>query len=344
MILIPEQTDKYQAIRKDSLGFTSSDNFCCIENSEVALEKLNELVSIDLNLLEYNKMTYGCLLDEVGKIIDVIKIILLEDCLVAFLGANSGAQSWLDAKLSSYLITNHKFAKEIVGVEGPYAWRLLKDIFGYEITGLQYLRAISIELDGHDFIVMRDSISGEYGYRILMSKTALESLTTKITANENAKNKILEPLDDRLQRLLSAEVRLATLGSVFKPHSCPIANETRWLVDFNKESFLGKAELEKQVQDFEYRLVPVVFTDEVPDLSVDVTSFSVTFAGENIGYMSVIYYSPILSKQIGYAYIEKEYAYTNVDAFKVNADGLTYSITTKNSPLLTTESSNVTIS
>ncbi|NLB64589.1 MAG: hypothetical protein GX801_10885 [Fibrobacter sp.] len=228
-----EQLDKYNAIREDSLVFKCSDGLCLVKNSDEAVEKFNELVSIDLDLLEYNKISYAYLLNDQAKVIDVIKIVLLEEYFVVLHSDNDVVRAWLKDNLEEFLAEENNLYSELLGVEGPYAWRLLKEVFGYEITGLQYLRVISLDLEEHSFTVLRESISGEYGYKILMSKDAYGVLAQKLEESEELKIKSIENLDKTLQNILGAEVRIPLMDSFFKENSCPVENETRWLIDFN---------------------------------------------------------------------------------------------------------------
>lgn len=130
----------------------------------------------------------------------------------------------------------------ILGLEGPFAWDLLKQVFEAQLTGLPFQGVASSAWSGEQILVSRTGYTGEYGYKFHLApdlaKKAWEVLVQEappigFQALEVAMLEMRQPM---LHRELSTDGNVIACG--FNP-----------MVEIDKDDFVGKEALTAQREE-----------------------------------------------------------------------------------------------
>jgi len=338
----------YWAAREKAIMFYPKFRIYEFPEGEETFQCLSNLVAGRVFYLEPNKMLHSLILDEDGKIVDIVYVMMFEDkfwLLTSY--DNPKVKSYIEKVMSGVEITELTDEWKIVGIEGPYSWRVVKSIISWDIVGLPYLRFLESQIGDNEVVVTRSGITGEYGYRIFVRKEALEQALQKISEFEEFDlAEVTEDIYDEMFHLLSAEVRFPTYGYMVDSGGSPIAYELRWMIDFRKESYLGKEKIEKMKFEYEKRLVGIVCEEK--DLSEDevkniVQHGKIYIEDLRVGEVKKFLYSLKLGRYIGFGLFNKEWGYAGISEYYIKINDRKINMKTVSTPFFVTESNNVTI-
>ena len=193
-----------------------------------------------------------------------------------------------------------------VQVQGPKAKDVVRELVGDEVLGVKYYWTLDTEIDGIPVVISRTGWTGEIGYEIYL---------TDPSRGDDLWNKIMEagrPHD--IRPIAPCEARRIEAG-IFNYNS-DISLDTNpfevtgleRLVEEQDADYIGKAALERiRVEGVTRKLVGV----EVPGepLPFEIPDFRPALhAGQVVGRVTDLIWSPRLERNIGYVWMPIELA------------------------------------
>lgn len=345
---VNEWLEPYTSLRSSALMYDAQWTILEFLDQDGTLEFISWLVAGRDLLLEPNRAIHTMLLDEDGQIIDLVYILALDDRYWLLVNPeNELSKPWIESRAADKGVSFEDVTatQSVVVVEGPYSWKVIKPIVGFEVTGLSYLRSMTFEWNGVPMIALRTSITNEYGFRIFAPSESARGLKEAILA-EKQEIALFESGDrDLVASALataSAEVRFPRFGLTVRPASDPISNELRWMVDWTKGDFVGRNGVLGLSESVPHTIVGFLMPrgTKIEDTAALLSS-KITIEGEVIGEVHQVVWSPYLGQYFGYADLEREWAYAGNPAYVLSATSGDIPIETCSTPFFLTESARV---
>ena len=188
-------------------------------------------------------------------------------------------------------------------IQGPKSKLVMQSLFGDEVLELAYYYFLERDLDGIPVIVTRTGWTGEVGFEIyLRDGSRGEELWDRVMAAGKPYNiSATGPSDIR-----RIEAGILNYGIDVTLDTNPYEAGLGWLVDLEQEAdFVGKEALRRiKAKGAKRKLVGVEIAGDPLDLNM--TPWSVSVDGREVGRVTSAVYSPRLEKNIGYAMVPIE--------------------------------------
>lgn len=189
-------------------------------------------------------------------------------------------------------------------VQGPKSKAVVQALFGDEVLKLPYYYFLETELDGIPVVVTRTGWSGEVGFEIYLrdSSRGVELWDRVMAAGRPYNIAPTGPSDIR-----RIEAGILNYGIDMTLDTNPYEVALGWLVDLDQDAdFIGKEALRRiKAKGVTRKLVGVEISGDPLDLNM--TSWTVTADGAEVGRVTSAVYSPRLEKNIGYAMVPLEF-------------------------------------
>ena len=188
-------------------------------------------------------------------------------------------------------------------IQGPKSKLVMRSLFGDEVLELAYYYFLERDLDGIPVIVTRTGWTGEVGFEIyLRDGSRGEELWDRVMAAGKPYNiSATGPSDIR-----RIEAGILNYGIDVTLDTNPYEAGLGWLVDLEQEAdFVGKEALRRiKAKGAKRKLVGVEIAGDPLDLNM--TPWSASWDGREVGRVTSAVYSPRLKKNIGYAMVPIE--------------------------------------
>lgn len=334
-----EWINAYKNLRENFIVYHSESNIIKVDFSDEIIEYISKFISGNDIVLEPGRAIYTSLLNDNGQIIDFVYVMMFED-FYWFLPSRKESNSYIISELKE----NGFNPVEIndvynISLDGPYCWKLLKNIAGYEITGLNYLHFMNFNLEEKEYLLFRAGVTNEYGFKIFVKKDEFENLFKKIKDESNNLNPCYindNELKKTVINLATKEVRFPVLENIYNFDNSPLENELKWMIDLQKKDFKGKNSIIKSKNNISEKVIAfVIDTNEDNKLKVD---DKIYFEEEELGKILNIQYSPSLRKRFGYAIIKTSYAFSGAEYMACDCENKKVLIRISSTPLFLTKS------
>ncbi len=172
---------EYKAIR-DSVAISDNCHYGKFRVSGAdALDVVNRLVMADIARLAIGRATWTFMLKDDGQqLCDVYVVCAGDEYLIFSEGvAPEVVKTQLESAADGHSAKVQDQTQEmaLIGLDGPYAWELLKDLVGVRVLGLRYLEFLEKQpLGNGDAYVIRAGKTGEFGYQILVPSAQAASV------------------------------------------------------------------------------------------------------------------------------------------------------------------------
>ena len=308
-IYITSIKDEHFAVRKDAGVFDVSHMSFFSIIGDGAIDFLNSLVVTELKNKKFGCATYTLVCNENGGIIDDV-IVYKKNEREFFMMANAGndekIKNWFekhnDSRLKIILLPTVSLA-----LQGSKSVELVKNIFSFEecqkILALEYYSFCEIR----DMVVARTGYTGEIGFEFMIpaSSEAVLSLWNKL------KELGVKVCGLGARDILRLEAGYPLYGHEMTDDINPLDAGLKWVIDFEKENFIGKKAL---VSLNESSLGRALVGIELNDRRAIPRHGNEIFHGdERIGYITSGSYSFFLDKTVAFALIDKKYADIGTD-------------------------------
>jgi len=278
-------------------------------SKEKAIETFNWLLPNDYSKIFPGKIIYSTMLAEDGGVIDDLLVMSITETFYHIVVNSANIDKdygWIKAKIEKNGIkvenVSDKFA--IIALQGPNAYKLLENDFGYKVSEMKSFTVKSFQYKGKELTVSRTGYTGEDGFELIIENSMATSLFEELL--EKGKKNGLIPCGLGCRDTLRLEAALPLYSQELDEKHSPLQAMINWSVKLNKPyDFIGKkAIIEGQNTLFS----DVMIGFEVIGRSIPRTDMEIlNDKDEKIGYVTSGTFSPTLKKNLGIAYIKKEY-------------------------------------
>ena len=286
---------------------------CVVEGTDAAIF-LNYILTRDLVSASVGQGRYSVMCNERGGIIDDLVVFRLgeEQFLLVYNASNRKKDyAWVIDHARSFQSQITDISDEVVmfAVQGPKAVNALQSIADTDLSGIRYYRGSWMTLGEEEVFVSRTGYTGEDGFEIFLWDTPL----AKSERAERLWQTILEagqefgikPCGLGARDTLRIEAGMCLYGNDIDENTTPVEAGMDFVVQFEKEDFIGKEALLKQKAEGVRRVLVGIRALErgIPRAGGKIIS-----QGKEIGQLTSGTFSPLLRYGIGMGYVPPEYA------------------------------------
>lgn len=331
--------EEYKAVRENVLLVDYSHMAIVSVMGDDAWALVNYIASADVSIIRDEQGIYSLLLNDEGMIRGDVYILCSSEGYY-LLSENLSAQDIIDT-LNKALEKSDKLdiqdAPEIksmdeddwrtIMLEGPYAWEVMAEIYGFDVIGLPYHEYMNTD---DDLMVFRCGKHGEFAYQMIGPQSALAELWHKL--QDVGEKYLLKTGGLDYQKM----VRVENTGwdeSLFARYSRnPVELQMQWAIQYDKDDFIGKNAVEElSLQKARQKLVGIIPTTEGSVLKAEDKVF---VNDREVGFIVTSVFSPAAQGCIALALIDSEYALSDIDGFTVQTSQGSVSAKTKSVPFI----------
>lgn len=329
----------YKAARENIVLVDYSHMSIVSVTGEDAWLLVNHLASADISIIRDEQGLYTLLLNEDGSIWGDGCVLCTDEGY--FILSESRSYSEIIERLNSILESsqdlNIQETPEIsameaqkwgaILLEGPYAWEILSEIYGFDIIGLPYHEYMTTD-DG--LITFRCGKHGEFAYLLVGEQQQLVEIWEQLLEKGDKYQLKTAGLD--YQNVLRIE-NPCWDASIYQHYSCnPVELQMQWAIQFDKEDFIGKSAVEAlSSAGAERKLVGMLPLGECHDIAAD---DQVLVDGAQVGVIVKGVYSPAAQSYIALALIDRQYAWSDIAGFDIQTRNGNINAKTHNVPFL----------
>jgi aminomethyltransferase len=212
---------------------------------------------------------------------------------------------WIAAHATGATVKDVASEVCLLGVDGPFAWEVLKELTGVRILGLRYLEAMPDQkLGGIATDIIRAGKTGEYGYVLKCRAEDCGALHAKLL--EVGQPFHVAACGSEVVDLCKLENRFT---NVFKEGAAAknvLELNCRLQVSSDKGDYVGREAIEQSISEgISRRLIGLSMEGAEPPAE----GSAVSYKGDPIGELVSAGYSWTLGVPIGLAMLSSDYAY-----------------------------------
>lgn len=274
-----------------------------------ALLFLNHLLTNDVSRIADHQIQYAIMLYENGGTVDDVLVYRFSEnhFWVIVNAANRHKDvEWMKSHTDGFNVHLRDLSDEYseLALQGPASVDILKAAAGEAAEQLKFFRFIeSIDINGIDCLVSRTGYTGEDGFELYVRNEHATDLWRYLI--DLGKDFGLKPAGLGCRDTLRFEACLPLYGHELSPDITPLEAGLDRFVKLDKDDFIGKDALVKQVEAG----IPRKLTGfEMIDRGIPRGGYDITADGNKIGTVTTGYFSPSLNKNIGLGLIDSRYA------------------------------------
>lgn len=214
-----------------------------------------------------------------------------------------------------------------ISLEGPYAWELLSEIYGFDVIGLPYHEYMNTD-DG--LIAFRCGRHGEFSYLLVGEQQQLVEVWKQLVDKGDKYQLKIGGLD--FQQVVRIE-NPCWDASIYQNHTRnPLELQMQWAIQYDKENFIGKSAVEEFSRSgIERKLVGIMALAGSGDIAAE---SKVLVDGIEVGVIVKGGYSPARQSYIALALIDSQYAWSDIAGFTLRTSEGDIAAITHNLPFL----------
>jgi len=271
---------------------------------------LNYIITNNVSKLRRNDAQYSVMCNEHGGIIDDFVVYRLDfnKFLVVFNASNRETDyNWLLSHTQAFEVMISDISDDVAmfAAQGPRAAGMLQKISTADLTKIERFRCTDSKLADVDVFMSRTGYTGEDGFEIFVWNASLSKPESAIRLWREilkaGEPYAIKPCGLGARDTLRLEAGLCLYGNDIDESTTPLEARLSFVVDFEKESFIGKDSLTKQKSgEIERRRVGIKMIGRgIPRPGFDICSDD----DVKIGYVTSGSFSPLLEYGIGIGYI-----------------------------------------
>ena len=321
--------EEHQAVRTNAGLFDVSHMGEIELTGKDVLSNLQYLVTNNVARLKIGQVIYTPMCNCEGGIIDDLLIYRLSNAKYMMVVNASNIEkdyNWVRKNITGDTeIKNISNEYALLALQGPQSTNILDKITDTDLNSIEYYCFKKGKLAGIEAIISRTGYTGELGYELYCNPDDVEKLWRKIM--KIGKNYGILPVGLGARDTLRLEKKYCLYGNDINEYRHPLEAGLSWTVHFSKGDFIGKESLLKYKESgYKQKLVGFKLIDrgiprhgykiivekesEINNNREDVDNINnerKDKAAVEIGEVTSGSYSPTLNKNIGLAYLNKDY-------------------------------------
>jgi aminomethyltransferase len=190
-----------------------------------------------------------------------------------------------------------------LAVQGKDALLTLQKLTDVDLSQIKFYWFTDGELAGVPMIISATGYTGEPGFELYFDRKYSEEVWNKVF--EAGKEFDIAPIGLGARDSLRLEKKYCLYGNDIDETTNPIEAGLGWITKLDKGDFIGKEAIAKVKEEgIKRKLMGFV----VEERMIPRHGYAVKKAGKEIGQVTSGAFSPVLEKNIGLAYIAKEFA------------------------------------
>ena len=322
--------NEYFAIRTKAALLDISPLYKYIIEGPDAQEYLHQLVTRNINICKVGQVMYTPWCDEDGKVIDDGTVQRLSDQKFRITSAEPNLE-WLEYNAIglNLEIKDDSTSTAALALQGPNSRKILNTVANDSLDHLKFFWMIDTYIGDCPVSISRTGYTGDLGYEIWINPD--NALTVWDILLEKGKSFGITPTG--LQALdisrIEAGLILLDVDYISSRHaiiesrkSSPYELGLGWAVKMNKNNFIGKKSLEKEIArgpDWEFIGIEIEW-DQLEKLYREVglapglpstawrSSTPLYYNDQQVGYATSGAWSPILKRYIALAHVKSNFA------------------------------------
>jgi aminomethyltransferase len=293
-----------------------------------ATKFVNRVISRDINKVAIDQVIYCCWCDPEGKVIDDGTITRLAENEYRWTAADPSLR-WFQQNALGLNVRIEDVTEQVaaLALQGPTSGRLLKSIAEADITNLKYFRVTHGKIAGVDVDISRTGYTGDLGFEIWVPWRD----AVKVWDELNSKGKAFDihPAGMIALDIARIEAGLILIEVDYNSSKKALIDAQKFspaeiglgkLVDFKKETFVGREALEREAKkgadralvgleinwnEVESLYEKVGMAPQVPSMASRI-AVPVYRGGRVVGKATSTTWSPTLKKMIALASVNRE--------------------------------------
>lgn len=228
--------EEYAALRTQAAVFDHGSVGLLAVMGDDAMPFLQEVLARDVEFLTPEQSMLSLLLDDNGSPIDLVTVYGQEGGLLletSFGRGDATAKYLMDVLPTGVELVDMGADRVVIGVEGPYAWKVVGSVVDEDFTALPFESVVEAEWEGSPLLFARNGFTGEYGYKLVTGIETAGRLWEALTQQA-------VPAGYEVLETAMLEVRQPILHREVQPGDSALAAGLNWLIDATKEHFRGR--------------------------------------------------------------------------------------------------------
>lgn len=301
---------EYECLREGVMFYDCSTYGLLEVSGDSATDYMDKLATKDIKYLNVGNVCECYFLDENAEVVGSVFILRKADSYIIITPWEQAdaVLEWVTKNADEDItITDYQEKKAIVQMEGPYSWKVTKDIFDIDVEALSFRSFTDIDWNNDEAIIARIGRSSEYGYMMISSFENAIELCNQIESRE-WEFKVIGGGFDAIE-IAMLEVHAPNFIRETKEYGNILEMAHQWYVQADKEDYIGYDVLMEKFNNGITKSV-VAFTAECDD---EIESGRNVYVDEEcIGCVVYVKESIKLGKKLGIVCLNKPYAVANI--------------------------------
>jgi len=311
--------DEHTAVRDKAGLFDVSHMGEFFVSGPQAAKLLNKVTLANVSKLEPGKAKYTAMCYEDGGIVDDLLVYMLaenEYMLVVNASNIDKDYDWIASQNSmGATLENRSDQYALLAIQGPEAVAILEKLTDNDVESIRFYTFEKGEVAGEkDVIISATGYTGEKGFELYIDTNKADAVKIWRELLRVGEDRGILPAGLGARDTLRLEMGYPLYGNDITKDTTPVEARMSWLIDFEKEDFIGKNILWKQKEQGVSRKLMGFKVDEqrrIPRSGYTISSK----AGDEIGFVTSGTQSITLSIGIGMGYISTENASINEEIY-----------------------------
>jgi aminomethyltransferase len=242
------------------------------------------------------------MLYENGTIVDDLLVYLVSEKEI-FLVVNASNiakdYTWIVENTEGFDVTVTNLSDEYaeVAVQGPLAEKTMLDVFGVDLSQLEFITFQNVTLNNDVFLLSRTGYTGEDGFEIYGSNISIPEIWTRLYEYG------VVPCGLGSRDTLRFEAALPLYGHEISDQITPITAGLKMFAKVEKGNFIGRDVLVKEIEAGSKKKVVGI---ELNELAIPRQGYPVFLGEKEVGNITTGYLSLSLNKPIAMALVDAE--------------------------------------
>jgi aminomethyltransferase len=284
-----------------------------------AASLLDKVTLGNISKMEPGKAKYTAMCYEDGGIVDDLLVYMLaknEYMLVVNASNIDKDYSWIASQNRvGATLENRSDQYALLAIQGPESVAILKKLTDVDVESIRFYTFEKGEVAGQkDVIISATGYTGEKGFELYVNTENSDSVKIWKELMSAGKDHGILPAGLGARDTLRLEMGYPLYGNDITKDTTPVEARMSWLIDFNKEDFIGKSNLLKQKEEGASRKLMGFVIDEkrrIPRSGYSISNEN----GDEIGFVTSGTQSITLGIGIGMGYISTEKASENEEIY-----------------------------
>lgn len=304
--------EEHQAVRNNCGLFDISHMGELLIKGENAADSVQKIITNNIADLENGEIIYTTICNQAGGIIDDLLVYRLtaEKYLLVVNASNTAKDlKWIQKHLvAGSSVENKTENYALLALQGPKSKQILSELTTVNLDDLSYYNFKKGKIAGEDAIISRTGYTGELGYELYFSPTEAEKIWQQLMKAGSEFG--LKACGLGARDTLRLEKRFLLYGSDIDEKRDPFAAGLGWIVDLEKEDFIGR---EKLIKIKEKCCEKKIAAFKIKGRGIARPGHKIYADDKVVGELTSGSYSPSLKTAIGMGYLKSEYFKKSVE-------------------------------